>query len=704
MKQNTAKSSKKNLTKILAVSIFTVGLIPMLYCVIYLGAFWDTYGKINNVPIAFVNLDNPVTKDGKLYDIGKKVEDNLRKDEKVKWSFVSSETGKKGLEGTDYYAMIIIPKDFSQKIAYSQEYKFIKPQIMYISNEGKNYVFSKISQKVADSIRLNVDVSIQSETSKAMVDTLYNVKSSLSEAGNAAKRLNNGVQKLENGSSALLSGAASGVSGTVKLQEGLKDAADGEKKVSEGADALINGLSQFKSSLTQKNDSLNQLVSGSNEVSNGIAALQAGASSANQKLSQGLNSGADGIKQISDYINKANSLVDAAVEDYKTSGSFNKADITNIITAETILTGIKSKDVNKTIAEPMRNSANSLEPLVDNLSKLQTGSKEVSKGTTLLANGIADTQTKAAAGADKLLEGAMKLKDGSDKLLIGIDTAADKTGLLSTGLTKLETGISALHNGIQVLNDGTKKLSNGLYSGSTKISNNLKFTSKEMSDFISDPVELNDKSINVVKYYGDGFAPFFISLSLWIGGVFITLLLKSSKVRNIINETSPKNLLTKFSIGSFIAIIQSIFVSLGLLAILKLDTSHPFIFVLDNIFISLVFFSIMYGISQAKPIFAAPLMFFLFIFQLSASGGTFPIETAPKIYRVIWSFMPMNYSVGSLRMIISGINVNVLIRDLFTLFGFMVIFLALGFIINRLYNHIVTVKSKDDDPAIEAVL
>ena len=40
-------------------------LIPMLYGCIYLAGNWDPYGRLDNVPVAIVNHDEPTTFNGK---------------------------------------------------------------------------------------------------------------------------------------------------------------------------------------------------------------------------------------------------------------------------------------------------------------------------------------------------------------------------------------------------------------------------------------------------------------------------------------------------------------------------------------------------------------------------------------------------------------------------------------------------------------
>jgi putative membrane protein len=44
----------------------------------------------------------------------------------------------------------------------------------------------------------------------------------------------------------------------------------------------------------------------------------------------------------------------------------------------------------------------------------------------------------------------------------------------------------------------------------------------------------------------------------------------------------------------------------------------------------------------------------LLILQLTSCGGTFPMETVPNFFNVLYPYMPMTYSVGLFKEVISG--------------------------------------------------
>lgn len=769
MSLKKTKENKKSIIPILIISIIAVLLVPMLYSSIYLGSVWDVYGKINSVPVAFVNLDKSVTRNGKEYAVGKEIENNLKDNKKVAWKFVSHEEAIKGVEGTEYYAVIEIPVDFSEKIANAQDGNFKNPDIIYVSNKGKNFIFSQISAKVADSIKSEVSSSIQKEISKALVDSLYNVKVSIKDAGDGAGELQSGTQKLLDGSNELANGTQKAASGSIQLVSGLNQATDASAKLQDGtqklltgssdlsnglseaaggsekllsglknitnaqnqlvngSSTLVDGLNTLKSNLTKPNDQVSVLVKGASDVSNSTALIEQGAEQLNTSLNTGLNTLADGVKQSSDGISQAASIMNAELDNIKNS-NLSQEDKDKLTAATLAINNINNSNMSANIETPLRKTAASAEPIVGSLKQLKEGTRQVSEGTEQLASGLADTQNKAAAGLDELIYGARGIENGSSNILTGLNTVTDKTGDLGTGLYQLNSGsislkdgLKAVNNGnislkeglstaatktgelsdglgqlssgsvslkdgLQKVNDGDIKLRDGLNDGYAKISNNLKFNSEDMSKFVSEPVTLKDNSINNVKYYGEGFGPYFISLSLWLGAMFISILFSIVKSQNVFKSKFMNSFTGKFIVGSGLVIIQALILSFVLLKELNITPLSITEFYLSNIFIAIVFFSIMYGVSHAIGIAGSPIMFIVFLLQLSSSGGTFPVEALPAFYRTVGKVIPMTYSVNSLRMVISGTNSSILNHNIIIMLIFMVVSLCGGFLIRSIVD------------------
>ena len=61
-----ARTEWKRVTssRLFRAGIIVVALIPLLYGALYLWAFWDPYGNLDQIPVAIVNLDEPHEVDG----------------------------------------------------------------------------------------------------------------------------------------------------------------------------------------------------------------------------------------------------------------------------------------------------------------------------------------------------------------------------------------------------------------------------------------------------------------------------------------------------------------------------------------------------------------------------------------------------------------------------------------------------------------
>ena len=65
------------------------------------------------------------------------------------------------------------------------------------------------------------------------------------------------------------------------------------------------------------------------------------------------------------------------------------------------------------------------------------------------------------------------------------------------------------------------------------------------------------------------------------------------------------------------------------------------------------------------------------IIQLTACAGTFPIETVPEFFKIIYPIMPMTYSVDLLRESFVSINSDFIFKDVIVLVFLLMIFIVL---------------------------
>ncbi|WP_338449440.1 YhgE/Pip domain-containing protein [Niallia oryzisoli] len=666
------KTNQRSMKRLMIVAVIAILFVPILYSGIYLSSFWDPYGHFDRVPVAFVNQDKPVVKNGTEFHLGKDIQENLKDNKSIGWHFVSYNQAKKGIEGTKYYALIVIPEDFSKKISESNYGKFEKPKIIYEANKGKNYVFAQVSERAAENIKAEVASNIQKETTKALANNLFAIRDSLGDASTGAADLQEGTSALAAGADQLSSGLNTSASGSDQLKEGLEEAAGGQSKLAAGMGSLLDGLHQFKSGLTQSTGDVSALSAGAASVSDGLGEMNATLEKA--KLSEGLQAAADSIGSIKGAISQASTVL----------ASSN--DPASIAQARGILEQLVTNINNQNLEGNLQNAATSTGDLVVNLQRLNGGAKQVAEGTNTIEDTLTETQEQASAGVDKLISGAEELQTGSNDLLEGLQTAAANTGELSSGLHELHDGAIDLNEGMAAADQGALDLKEGLENGYNEMNDNLTFTVEGISNFIKNPLAIEDQTINQVNTYGEGLAPYFISLSLWLGAMLMNLVLSLVKLSKVITSKFWGSYIGTFIAGAILVMLQAVILTVILVNGLGMEAVSIPVFYLGNMFISLVFFSIMYGMSFAAGLVATPIVFILFILQLASSGGTFPIETSPEFFRAISPYFPMTYTVEALRMITSGINTSRMQTIALILLMFLLLFAIGGYAVKWIMN------------------
>lgn len=129
---------------IILISILGIISVPLLYSGTFLWAFWDPYGKVDQLPVAIVNMDEGAELNESELTIGKDLVKELKEKKDFDWHFVSQKEANEGLANQDYYMKIEIPKNFSENATTLQEENPEKLDLIYTSNEGYNYISTKI--------------------------------------------------------------------------------------------------------------------------------------------------------------------------------------------------------------------------------------------------------------------------------------------------------------------------------------------------------------------------------------------------------------------------------------------------------------------------------------------------------------------------------------------------------------------------------
>jgi putative membrane protein len=190
-----------------------------------------------------------------------------------------------------------------------------------------------------------------------------------------------------------------------------------------------------------------------------------------------------------------------------------------------------------------------------------------------------------------------------------------------------------------------------------ELSNFLQKDPKNVSDFFANPINLVQNRIFPIPNYGSAMAPFYSTLAIWVGG-FTLLSILSIHVEPL--EEGKILGTTKMFFGRFLTIatlsvLQSFIIVVGNLFVIKTYAVSPVIFLIFSLYVGFVFAMIIYTLVSVFGSVGKALALVIMVLQVSASGGTFPIQLTPKFFQNISPLLPFTYAIGGMREAEGGI-------------------------------------------------
>lgn len=269
--------------------------------------------------------------------------------------------------------------------------------------------------------------------------------------------------------------------------------------------------------------------------------------------------------------------------------------------------------------------------------------------------------------------GSNDLASGANELQTGTATLLDATTLLQDGTNQLAEGSVDLHEGTNTLLDGTKLFFKEMTSASDA-ANDVN-VSEQTKDMFASPVDVLNTKINEVPNYGTGFAPYFLSLGLFVGALILSVVYPLRDTSSI-PSNGTEWFLRKFIMLSGIGILQALVASVILLLGLGIDVQSVPLFIMFAIFTSLTFVTL---IQFFVTVFDDPGRFIailILILQLTTSAGTFPLELIPKVLQPFNTILPMTYSVAGFKAVISSGDYSKMWANAGVLVIFMTLFIV----------------------------
>ncbi|MGQ7340427.1 YhgE/Pip family protein [Streptococcus suis] len=301
MLQKVKNIFKKPMT---LITILGVACVPALYNISFLTSMWDPYGRLDQLPVAVVNQDQSASFQDQTLTIGDDMVDNMKESQSLDFHFVSEKDAEKGLEEGDYYMVITLPEDLSEKASSLLTDQPEPITISYQTSKGHSFVASKMGESAMEKLKSSVSETITKTYTTAVFDSMREIQTGMVEAADGSQQLTDGASQLESGSQTLSNGlttlTTSGqalVTGANQLATGVVSYTDGVNQVASGSQTLSSGLMTYTNGVASLASGAEQLNANSSQLIAGVGQLQTGASQVEQ-LVTGANQLQAGLEQL----------------------------------------------------------------------------------------------------------------------------------------------------------------------------------------------------------------------------------------------------------------------------------------------------------------------------------------------------------------------------------------------------------------------
>lgn len=541
-----------------------ISLIPALYNIIFLSSMWDPYGQLSDLPVAVVNHDKEASYNGNSMSIGKDMVSNLKENKTLDFHFVDEEEGKKGLENGDYYMVVTLPSDLSEKAASILTDHPEQMQIDYQTSSGHSFIASKMSDSAMTQLKQSVSTNVTETYTKALFNKMVDLKDGMSQAASGSEKLTDGANQLVAGSQALttnlhsladssltfsngteqftkgLSSYVSGVeqlhlglghfnSGLVtytgavsQLDSGLDQLSSKSPELVGGVNQLYTGVEAYTGGVSQLNAGLNQFSSGVSAYTNGVGNIATGAnqlSSQSATLRMGMEQLSEGIQQLSSKLEASSEQKDQINQLSSGLNQLNQAiqniDVGDAKQLDSVLSSIVSLS-NQMLASAQSYKATTLANIQSTAAyKSLTSEQQAEISASVSQNSTDSIQSaQSIVGLVQGLQGSLEnLQNQSSNLSTLKNQANQVLPIASTSLTRLSSGLTEIQGTLtsklvpasQSITSGVNAYTAGVdkvSQGASQLSEKNSTLTGSLNQLVSGSTTLTQKSSNLTAGVG----------------------------------------------------------------------------------------------------------------------------------------------------------------------------------------------------------
>lgn len=688
--------------------VVTIGvlILPSLYAWFNIEANWDPYKNTSNLPIAIVNQDEGATIENLGYtNAGKLIEDELKQNDQLKWTFVTEQQANTGVKSGEYYAAFIIPKDFTASLGDVLDGDTNPAHITYMVNEKVNAVSPKVTDTGATTLETQITRKFVTLASTTVAEKLKTkMQSGLDGLDRAQQSVVDDLREL---SSTLDDLATKTTAAQDTIQQSRTALADAQKTLGE-----LEGATQDLSSAL---DTASGKLAATRQKSQSLMTQLSGALTTSSSTIAGVSSKANyNIGQLSGDVGWAQGKVDNALAQLRAANQ-------NVVSMQQELQAARDAIANLTLVLPASQQAQtqvlaSLDAQISalqnlytsqsgRLATLQAHSDSLRQGNENIANVSSTLNSAIQSGADATNKLNQELMGTSYPQLSSVlDSFASASGdvagtvqQLPTILKQAQGSLSQLDGVLDQSSKALERTKHALADASEQTSNlatdlatiqgvkNLEGVSdilsldtKRFGEFVGSPVQMVSKPIFAVANYGSGVAPFYTNLAIWVGGFVLVAIYKLEVDSEGVEDlTYTQAYFGRWLLLGVLGLLQALICCAGDL-LLGIQCLNPALFIFAGLVQSFVYVGFIYALSIAFKHIGKALCVLLVVLQIPGSNGLYPIEMMPHFFRFLNPFLPFTYGINAMREAIAGCNGNDYALYLLVLVSFLIPALIVG--------------------------
>lgn len=668
-----------------ALMFFSLAVIPMIFSSFNVLASWNPFGNTSNLQIAVASTDEGYDSDLVQMEInlGDQVLSELSRNEQIDWVITHEDDAIEGTRSGEYYAAIVLPPTFSTDLLTFYTASAEPAEIDLYTNEKLNALTPIVAEQGAQGVTSQINAAF----TEVVANVGLGVVDSLSEylgSGDTQAALQRVQARVADTSTRLSSGAETARSFTGVIDSSLT--------LVEGAGNIIDAAG------TSVADSPDVAATGDLDSS------LAGTATA---LSAGLRGTADSYGVVGSRIDalftSADATSESAAETYRTLGTRVGQQTASLRALRDNVAAVPGTEAAVGVLDTaVARSQNLEDNLLASADDIAAGNatSQASRQNSRDAVDLARTAVSDAATAYE-----QDLQPQFEGLGASLDTLRQDVSVVRGDLdragTLLEESPGSLTESLVNARDATSALAVRLDDDARRfreLSAELE-TAGETGDFskvaeligndpealathLSSPVAVERQEIFPVVSFGTGMAPLYLTLSLWVGALLASVLIRTGASGDGFSRF--EEFFGRFGIFSLLGLAQSTLATLSLIVFVQIQPAHPFLLLLTAWVVSQVFMLILYSLIRTFGSVGKALAVFLLVIQVSGAGGSYPLPLLPQWFQNVSPWLPATYSIDAMRSAIAGIYQADLFRELGILLLFAIPALLIGLLLGPL--------------------